>query len=466
MPEEKRLPTSRTARTAILGRVVAGQAARQVGARIAATGRGEEYRAATLERRQAEAAKAIVTGLGTMRGAAMKIGQMLAVVDMGVFPEEVRADMQQAMTKLLDSAPTVPFAKMRGVIEGDLGVRLGSVFADFDETPLAAASIGQVYRARLRDGRAVAVKVQYPGIDKAIRADLRNLSLVMRAGRAIAPNTDWAALAQEIRERLEEELDYELEAMNQRAVARLYRGHPFITVPDVIGAHCGPHVLVTEFFDGARFEEVRERSAEERNRVAEIVFRFYFGGLINHRQFSPDPHPGNFLVGADGRVAFLDFGLYKHLGREQAETQRALLCAILTDDPERIFTEMRRAGMITDAQGVSPEIAHAYIRDLFWWAATAGPVELAPDVINEALVNTISPSSQYFGMTRRQSLPADQAVVLRMMLLVMATAGHLRATGDWNGILREWLHGAEPATPLGRADREFRSTTTTPTPRS
>ncbi|MGW4249537.1 ABC1 kinase family protein, partial [Nocardia sp. NPDC004722] len=390
MPEDQKLPTSRAARTARLGRVVAGQAARQVGARIATAGRGEEYRAATLERRQVEAAKAIVAGLGAMRGAAMKIGQMLAVVDMGVFPEEVREDMQRSMAKLLDSAPTVSFTKMRTVIESDLGSRLSSVFADFDETPLAAASIGQVYRATLHDGRAVAVKVQYPGIDRAIRADLRNLSIVMRAGRAIAPNTDWAGLAQEIRERLEEELDYELEAQNQRKVARLYRGHPYITVPDVITEHGGPHVLVTEYFEGSRFEQVRDWSAGERNRIAETIFRFYFGSLLLHRQFSPDPHPGNFLVGPDGRVAFLDFGLYKHLGREAVQTQHTLLRAILSDSPDEIFHAMRQAGMITDANGISPEVAHAYIRDLFWWAREPGPVELAPDVINEALVSTVS----------------------------------------------------------------------------
>ncbi|AHH19951.1 putative ATP-binding protein [Nocardia nova SH22a] len=462
MSEERKLPTSRAARTAMLGRVVAGQAARHVGARISAAGRDEQYRAATLERRQAEAAKAIVTGLGTMRGAAMKIGQMLAVVDMGVFPEEVRDDMQKSMAALLDSAPTVSFGTMRGVIESDLGGRLSSVFAEFDETPLAAASIGQVYRARLRDGRPVAVKVQYPGIDKAIRADLRNLSMVLRAGRVIAPNTDWAALGRELRERLEDELDYELEARNQRKVARLYRGHPFITVPEVVLEHCGPHVLVSDFFEGARFEQIRDWDAADRNRVAETVFRFYFGSLLRHRQFSPDPHPGNFLVGADGRIAFLDFGLYKHLGRDMAQTQHELLRAIVSDSPEQIFHTMSRAGLITDPDGVDPEIAHAYIRDLFWWAMESGPVELGPEVINEALVGTMNPGSQYFGLTRRQTMPAEQAVVLRMMLLVMATAAHLRATGDWNGILREWLHNDDPATPLGVIENEFLSGTALP----
>ncbi|KIA66793.1 ABC1 kinase family protein [Nocardia vulneris] len=460
MPQDNNLPTSRVVRTAMLGRVVAGQAVRHVGTKVAIAGRDADYRSAKLEKRQAEAVRAIVTGLGTMRGAAMKLGQMLALVDIGLFPEEIREDMQRAMVKLLHSAPTVPFDKMRKVIEGDLGGKLSKFFSEFDETPLAAASIGQVYRARLHDGRRVAVKVQYPGIDKAIRADLRNLALILKAGKVIAPNVDWTALSTELRERMEEELDYGVEAQNHRRVARLYRGHPFITVPEVIGELCGAHVLVTEFFDGRRFEEIRDRTAAaERNRVAEIMFRFHMGSLYLHRQFSPDPHPGNFLVGADGRVAFLDFGIYKHLDRAEAENQRALMRAVLSDSPSRIHAELSRGGIIADGDGVPDQEAYDFIHTLFWWASTPGEVTLAPDVINDAVLVTINPAAAHFDLARKQSMPADQAVVLRMMLMVIATAGQLRATCDWHQILREWLDNAAPVGELGRADAEFRGVT-------
>ncbi|WP_405136608.1 ABC1 kinase family protein [Nocardia sp. NBC_01388] len=457
MSEEKNLPTSRVVRTAMLGRVVAGQAVRHVGTKVAVAGRSTEYRTAKMEKSQVQAAKAIIAGLGTMRGAAMKLGQMMALVDIGLFPEEIREDMQRAMSQLLHSAPTVSFGKMRTVIESDLGGRISKFFAEFDETPLAAASIGQVYRARTLDGRSVAVKVQYPGVDKAIRADLRNLSLVLKAGKAIAPNVDWSALSTELRERIEEELDYAVEAQNQRRVARLYRGHPFITVPEVLTELCTPHVLVTEFFEGRRYEEIRDRAAvAERNRVAEIVFRFHMGSLYLHRQFSPDPHPGNFLVGPDGRVAFLDFGVYKHLTQDEADRQCDLMRAVQTDSPEAIHAQLCRVGVIADADGVSPSDAYDFIQTLFWWASTPGDVALAPDAINEAVLVSINPASAHFDLARKQAMPADQAVVLRMMLMVVATLGQFNATGDWNNILREWLDGAAPNTELGRADAEFR----------
>lgn len=439
----------------MFGRVVAGQAARQVGTKVAVVGRSDERKAATLERRQADAARALVAALGTMRGAAMKIGQTLSVVDMGLFPHEVREDMQRSLAKLRDSAPTVPFDKMRQVIEADVGERLGNIFAEFDETPLAAASIGQVYRARLHDGREVAVKVQYPGVDKAIRADLKNLSIIMKMLQSFFPNMDSAALAQEIRDHIEAELDYELEAQNQRKVARLYRDHPFIVIPDVITRLSGPHVLVTEFFDGTRFEDLKQADRAVQDRVAEIVFRFYVGGVYQHRQFSPDPHPGNFLVGDDGRVAFLDFGLYKHLDEEPVETQRAILRAIMEGDPVHVHRELSRGGFIDDADAVAPEVALEYVRHVFWWAARDEVIELDPDTATEAMINTINPSAKYFDLARRQSMPAEQTLVLRMLVMIVAALGQLRATANWHRITREWLYGDMPATELGIVHADY-----------
>ncbi len=415
-------------------------------------GQRGERKADTLERRHADAARALVAALGTMRGAAMKIGQQLSVLDVGLFPAEVRDDMRAMMAKLRDDAPTVSFDQMRAVIEADLGGSLSEIFAEFDHMPQAAASIGQVYRARLHDGRSVAVKVQYPGIDKAIRADLSNLSVVIKAAKVIAPNMDMGGLSAEIRERIEEELDYELEAQNQRSVARLYRDHPFVVVPEVITALCGPRVLVTEYFDGIRFAELEKAEADTRNRVAEIVFRFYVGGLYQHRQFSPDPHPGNFLVAADGRVAFLDFGLYKHLDETLVEQQRAILRAIIERDATAVLAELTRAGFIAQRDHVSPTVAYDYVRQLFWWAIDDAPVTLDADTATDAMIATINPASEYFDLARKQSLPPDQTLVLRMLVMVLATLGQLEATANWHRITREWLYGDAPQTELGVID--------------
>src|SRR4051794_5415008 len=306
-----KIPTSRWGRAAKVGRVAASQAVRQGGTRVANVARSEEGKHAALERRHIEAAEQIVTALGTMKGAAMKLGQVMSFLDVGLVPEEYREEFQRKLGELRDAAPKVRFSDMRKVIEGELEDPISELFAEFDEEPIAAASIGQVYRAQLDDGRDVAVKVQYPGVAGAVRADLQNLGLILRLGKRIAPGLDAKAVAEEIRERIGEELDYELEAQNQRSLARVFRGHPFIVVPDVVSSLSRERVMVTEYVEGMKFDDVKNEPQEVGNRVGEIVFRFFFGCMYRHRQFSGDPHPGNFLLMEDGKVAFLDFGLFK-----------------------------------------------------------------------------------------------------------------------------------------------------------
>src|ERR1700738_3916955 len=268
-----RIPTSRVSRTAKIGGLAAGQAIRQAGTRAANVTRTEEGKKAALERRHIEAAEQIVTALGTMKGAAMKVGQVMSFLDVGLVPEEDREEFQRKLGALRDAAPTVTFKDMRKVIEDDLEDKISGVFAQFDEEPIAAASIGQVYRATLHDGREVAVKVQYPGVAQAVRADMQNLGLILRLAKRIAPGMDPKAVGAEIRDRIEEELDYELEAQNQRTLARIFRGHPFIVVPAVVSSLSRERVLGSEYVEGTGFEELKSYPEEERNRIGEILFR-------------------------------------------------------------------------------------------------------------------------------------------------------------------------------------------------
>ena len=242
-----RIPTSRISRTARVTGLAAGQAARQLGTATANLGRGEEGKQQALERRHVEAAQQIVSALGTMKGAAMKLGQVMSFLDVGLVPEEYREEFQRKLGELRDAAPKVRFSDMRKVIESELGERAREAFAEFEETPIAAASIGQVYRARLHDGRDVAVKVQYPGVAQAVRADMQNLGMILRLLKRIAPGLDVKATAEEVRSRIGDELDYELEAQNQRSMARIFRGHPFIVVPDVVTSLTREKVIVSEF---------------------------------------------------------------------------------------------------------------------------------------------------------------------------------------------------------------------------
>src|SRR5579884_2619911 len=269
-----KIPTSRVGRTARIGSLAAGQAIREAGTQIGNVARTQAGRQAALERRHVEAAEQIVEALGHMKGAAMKLGQVMSFLDVGLVPEEYREEFQRKLARLRDAAPAVTFKEMRKVIEQELGERVSDVFDEFDEEPVAAASIGQVYRARLaEDGRAVAVKVQYPGVAAAVRADMQNLGLILRLLKRIAPGLDPKAIGDEIRNRIEEELDYELEASNQRTLARIFRGHPFIYVPEVITGLSHERVMVSEFVSGTGFEELKGHTQEQRDRIGEILFR-------------------------------------------------------------------------------------------------------------------------------------------------------------------------------------------------
>src|ERR671917_349362 len=336
-----RIPTSRLARTARVSGLAAGQAARQLGTRAANLTRGEDARNAALERRNLEAAEQIVAALGTTKGAAMKLGQVMSFLDVGLVPEEHREEFQRKLGELRDAAPKVRFADMRKVIESELEEPLEEAFEVFAPEPVAAASIGQVYRARLQDGRDVAVKVQYPGVAQAVRADLQNLGLIMRVAKRIAPGMDAKAMTREIRERLTDELDYEHEAQQHRAFARSWRGHPFIYVPPVVTELCSEHVFVSEWVEGTGFEEVKAMDGAAHDRFGEILFRFFFGSLYRNGHFSGDPHPGNYKLMPDGRVAFLDFGMTKRLDRDHLDLER----------------EAIRCGMEGDAAGLHARLA-------------------------------------------------------------------------------------------------------------
>src|SRR3954466_14703524 len=378
--EKHDIPTRRAARGATVRRPAAGQTARQLGTRAANLGRGEEGKQVALERRQVEAAEQIVAALGTMKGAAMKLGQVMSFLDVGLVPEEYREDFQRKLAALRDAAPKVSFKDMRKVIEQDLDGKLKEFFDDFDEEAIAAASIGQVYRARTVEGRDVAVKVQYPGVNRAVRSDMQNLGMIMRLMQRMAPGLDAKGLAQEIRERIHEELDYELEASNQRRLARIYRGHPFIVIPDVLTDLSRERVMVTEFVEGRGFDDVKADDSVDHDRLGEIICRFYYGCMYRHRQFSGDPHPGNCRVMDDGRVAFLDFGLFKTISHDIAEVELTSQRMAAEGRWDELIELWGRTGFLNDVSRMEPERLQAYIEDIAWWYLSDEEIQLTPEV--------------------------------------------------------------------------------------
>jgi predicted unusual protein kinase regulating ubiquinone biosynthesis (AarF/ABC1/UbiB family) len=478
---QEKIPTSRVRRTATVGRLAASEAVKQFGTRAANVTRGDEAAREASARRQLETAKQIVAALGTMKGAAMKLGQVMSFLDVGLVPEEHREEFQRELAKLRDAAPTVEFKQMRRVIEDDLEAKIDDVFAEFDEVPIAAASIGQVYRARLRQdapggspdgreggaegtsgdgkracGRDVAVKVQYPGVAAAVRADMQNLDMIMRLMKRMTPSLDVKAVAAEIRDRIGEELDYELEAQNQRSLARIFKGHPFIAVPEVVSELSRERVLVSDFVEGVGFEELKGYPQAERNRIGEIVFRFFLGCLYRHRQFSGDPHPGNFLMLADGRVAFLDFGLFKRMEREPVELELACQRAVVEGDAQTLHKLLAESGFLPEPERVDPDHLLAFIADAIWWYTTADEaVHLSPEIATEVMIESSDPRSSHFREMRHQTIQPEHLFGRRMEMLTLAVLSQLRASANWHRIAREWMYGDPAVTELGREEQDF-----------
>jgi len=455
--ENEKIPTSRVRRTATVATLAASEAVKQFGTRAANVARGDEASEEAMARRQLETAKQIVAVLGTMKGAAMKLGQVMSFLDVGLVAEEHRDEFQRELAKLRDAAPTVSFKQMKRVIEDDLEEPISEVFASFEEEPIAAASIGQVYRATLRrDGREVAVKVQYPGVAGAVRADMQNLDMIMRLLKRMTPGMDVKAITEEIRERIVEELDYELEAQNQRSLARIFAGHPFIVVPEVVSELSRERVLVSDYVVGAGFEELKGRPQPERDRIGEIVFRFFLGCLYRHRQFSGDPHPGNFLLLEDGRVAFLDFGLFKRMESEPVELELACQRAVVEGDAAALHALLGGSGFLPEPERVNPDHLLAFIRDAIWWYTTADEtVQLTPEIATQVMIESSDPRSSHFREMRHQDMRPEHLFGRRMEMLTLAVLSQLRAKANWHRIAREWMYGDEPVTELGRAEAEF-----------
>ena len=455
-----RIPTSRISRTARVTGLAAGQAARQLGTATANLTRDEEGKQKALERRQIETAEQIVAALGTMKGAAMKLGQVMSFLDVGLVPPEYREQFQAKLAELRDAAPKVAFKDMKKVIEQEYGEKIEDVFETFDPVPVAAASIGQVYRARLDDGRDVAVKVQYPGVGAAVRADMQNLGMILRLMKSIAPGLDPKSMAAEIRSRIDEELDYELEAQNQRRIARLVRGHPFLSVPRVRTDLSTQRVLVTEYVEGEGFEAVRRADEATRDRYGEIVFRFFFGLLYRDRIALGDPHPGNYFLRPDGGVCFLDFGLLRDIDRDHVAAEVAIALGARAKDAAGLKAALVAGGYLPPdrADAVDAELALRLMRSAIRWYAVPGERRFSTER-GPRERNGDRPDAEQRAEIRDQinqfTLPPASVLIRRMHAMVAIVLYNLRAGADWGAIAAEYLHGEPPATALGEAEADW-----------
>jgi predicted unusual protein kinase regulating ubiquinone biosynthesis (AarF/ABC1/UbiB family) len=459
-PEAGKLPTGRLARSARVGGLVTGQSLRWAGMRTANRVRTPERAATAQNDRTAALVKQLVDQLGQMRGAAMKVGQMISMAEFEGLPEEQQDELQHSLAALRDNVPPVSFGDLEKLMRHEFGGPLQTVFSDFDERAFAAASIGQVHRAVTLAGDEVAVKIQYPGVAEAVETDLRNAMLLLPLIKRLAPGLDAKALAAEMRERIAEELDYELEAQNQRRIERLMRGHPFVRVPKVHTDLSTRRVLVSEYVEGERFEAVRRAKEEQRDRYGEIVFRFYFGLTYRDRVVLGDPHPGNYLLCPDGRVCFLDFGLLREVEATRVSAEQAIALAVRDRDAEALKTALLTGGYLpaSRADAVDAKFALKLLRSATRWYAVPGVRRLSPETARRGRDGERPDSAQRAEMrmqVNQFTLPPDAALIRRMHRIVAVVLEQLRARADWGAIAGEYLHGDPPATSLGRAEADF-----------
>jgi len=454
--QSKRIPKTRVGRSAKLGAAIGTEATRYAGTAATNLGRSPERKAERLETRHLDTALKMASVLGEMKGAAMKIGQMASFIDIDFLPPEYREIYQEQLSKLRSKAPAMPWKKVRAVLDEEYeGKPLDQLFGSFEEEAFAAASIGQVHRATLPDGRPVAVKVQYPGIADALESDLANAGIIVRLAKALAPGLDAKAVAGEIRERVLEELDYEYEAQNQRAFARAYEGHPFIHVPGVHSKLSRRRVLVSEFVEGRDFEQVKKLPQDERDIFGEIVYRFCFGSIYHLQHFNADTHPGNYLLMEDGRVAFLDFGMTKRLTPEQIQLEQRAIDAAVRDDPDGLLQALDDIGFLANPKRIDAERLMDHVKMVGGWYLEDGELEITPKRVMKLIEVTSDPRSDFYDLVRKESLPADELMGRRMETGLLAVLAQLRATANWHRIMREWIYADEPSTVLGEAEWRY-----------
>lgn len=393
-------------------------------------------------------AEQVAATLGGMKGALMKLGQMASYLDQGL-PEPVR----DALAQLQSDAPPMAWHLVEQVLTEELGGSTEDVFARFDRLPIASASIGQVHRARTHDGREVAVKVQYPGVDEAVAADLENTDLLFQLMGMLFPGLDPAPIVGELKDRLLEELDYRNEATNQRLFVEAYRGHPYISVPEVLDQLSTGRVLTTEFVEGARFADVVQWPDEQRQLTAECLFRFAFGGIYGLHAFNGDPHPGNYLFHPDGRVTFLDFGLCKRFQPAEVEVFEEMIRAIVLDHDIAAFRRIvERIGILDPGLEVADAELAEYFTHFYEFVMEDRVQEITPEYSSESVRRFFDLSGPHAEIMKAANLPPSMVIIQRINLGLYALFGDLGARNNWRRIAEElWpFVDAEPSTPMGR----------------
>jgi len=415
---------------------LAGRTALGIGKRIG--GRSAEIVAQEIQQRTAEQ---IFRVLGELKGGAMKLGQALSIFE-AALPPELAGPYRATLTRLQESAPPLPVATVRRVLAEDLGEDWRSLFQSFSDLPAAAASIGQVHQAVWQDGRDVAVKIQYPGAGRALLGDFNQLARAGRLFGMLMPGLDVKPLLDELRDRVAEELDYDLEASAQRQFAQAYRSDPDFFVPDVVSA--SPHVLVTEWMDGTPLSSViSSGTAEERNRAGILLVRFLFSGPARAGLLHADPHPGNFRLLGDGRLGVIDFGAVDRLPDGLPPFFGRLLRLMHEDaDASVVEQELRDNGFLRPGISVDLAALHAFLAPLAEPSAVETFKFTREWMRDEAArVTNLSTSN----ISRKLNVPPSYVLIHRVSTAGIGVLCQLECEGEFRAEVIRWVPGyADP----------------------
>lgn len=450
------VPQGRLRRTLPL----AGLTARATGGRVVAALREKAGDAGAVDRFHERTAERYADLLGHSKGVLMKAGQMFSMVDTSCIGNGELSPYQTALTRLQSEAPPMDPALAKDVVCRDLGRPVDAVFAEFTDEPFAAASIGQVHRAVLLDGRSVAVKIQYPGVAEAIRADLSNTELLatfLRFGASasgIAHPSNLRQATREIAARISEEIDYRHEAANITAFSRLYRDHPFIRVPQVISTASADRVLTMTYLGGMDWAAAQRADQDLKNTWVEVIGRFIFGSYRHANLLYADPHTGNYCFGTDGTVGFVDFGCVKVLPESQRHRVVLLSRAILDRRKDTVHDLMVDAGFLAADNDLTVEEAYDWWAELFFESLQTQPATFTRDTSRRAIRSLLDVRAPQH-VLRRMLIPEDFVFFSRIILNLLGIAAQLGATGDVRALTDEMDGVAAPNTPLGESHRDW-----------
>jgi predicted unusual protein kinase regulating ubiquinone biosynthesis (AarF/ABC1/UbiB family) len=397
---------------------------------------------------QQRTAEQLFSVLGQLKGGAMKFGQALSVFE-AALPEEMAGPYRQALTKLQEAAPPMPVASLHKALAGQLGEDWRERFTEFDDSPAAAASIGQVHRAQWKLPRArknakqktvdVAVKVQYPGAGEALLADLKQLSLLAGMFKIIQPGMDIKPLLAELRARITEELDYSLEAQTQSAFAEAYADDDEIYVPQVIDS--APRVLVTEWVEGTPLAKViTDGTVEERDEAGRLMATLHFSAPARAGLLHADPHPGNFRILPDGRLGVIDFGAVARLPGGHPEPIGRLVRLALDGDAEAVAGGLRAEGFIKPDDELDADAVLKFLRPMIEPIA-ADEFRFTRSWLRGEASRLGSPRSPAYQLSRKLNLPPSYLLIHRVWIGGIAVLSQLEAEAPFRAVLEEFLPG-------------------------